>query len=202
MDANTKMIITSIYAHKEGGKTVLPWFKRLKEQGLNPSFIVMDGEQTVMKTISDIWPTARIQRCLYHIQREGMRWLRTYPKTIAARELRSLLFTLLNIKAFKDRSGFIDAYKNWLDKHKAFVKSLPNSNISFKDLKRTMTLINNALPNMFHYLYDQSVPSTSNSLEGFFSRLKADYRRHRGLTQKHKIHYLKWYCFLKNTNNL
>lgn len=201
MNAKNKNIITNIYAHKEGGKTVLPWFKVLKKKGLNPLFIVMDGEQTVMKTIRDIWPAAKIQRCLYHIQREGMRWLRSYPKTDAARELRSLLLTLLNIKTFKDRDVFVSAYKTWLNKYKDFVKSLSISNIAFKDLKRTMALINNALPDMFHYLYDKIVPSTTNSLESFYSRLKAAYRGHRGLSQKHKVNYLMWYCFLKNTNN-
>jgi len=36
------------------------------------------------------------------------------------------------------------------------------------------------------------------SLEGFHSRFKADYRRHRGLSKEHKIGYLHWYCYLKN----
>lgn len=83
-----------------------------------------------------------------------------------------------------------------------FVRSLPLSNIAFKDLKRTMVLLNNALPYMFYYLKEPNIPATTNVLEGFYSRLKADYRRHRGLSQKHKIHYLKWYCFFKNNNIL
>ena len=53
---------------------------------------------------------------------------------------------------------------------------------------------------MFHYLKEPNIPSTTNALEGYYSPLKADYRRHRGLSQKHKIHYLKWYCFFKNSN--
>jgi len=32
------------------------------------------------------------------------------------------------------------------------------------------------------------------------TRTTADYRRHRGLTQIRKINYLKWYCYLKNSN--
>ena len=61
MDTKTKMIIANIYAHKEGGKTVSPWFTDLRQKGLNPSYIVMDGEQTIMKAIRDIWPKAKIQ---------------------------------------------------------------------------------------------------------------------------------------------
>lgn len=202
MDAKTQSIIANTYAHKEGFKSAYPWFKRLKEQGLNPRYIVMDGEQAVMRAITMVWPKAVMQRCLYHIQREGMRWLRTYPKTEAGRELRALLYSLCSIKTVNERNQFIESYKAWVDRYKDFVKSLPITNIAFKDLKRTMALINNALPNMFHYLKELNIPLTTNALEGFYSRLKADYRRHRGLSQKNKIHYLQWYCYYKNNNNL
>lgn len=200
MNTQKQNIISNTYAHKEGGKTVYPWFESLKKHGLNPRYIVMDGEQTVTKAIRAIWPKVKVQRCLYHIQREGMRWLRTYPKTTAGKELRSLLCTLCSIKSIKERNQFIANYKAWLNKYRNFVKSLSTSNIAFKDLKRTIALINNAMPDMFHYLREPNIPATTNILEGFYSRLKADYRRHRGLTQKHKINYLKWYCYLKNNN--
>ena len=200
MNIKEQAIISNIYAKKEGFKSVYPWFKRLKKQGLMPRYITMDGERSVMRAIAIVWPKAIIQRCLYHIQREGMRWLRTYPKTVAGRELRDLLCTLCSIKSVKERDQFIENYKSWLNKYKDFVKSLPIINIAFKDLKRTMVLINNALPDMFHYLKEPNIPATTNVIESFYSRLKADYRRHRGLTQKHKIHYLKWYCYYKNNN--
>lgn len=51
---------------------------------------------------------------------------------------------------------------------------------------------------MFYYLKNKNVHATTNALEGFHSRLKSDYQRHRGLTEKHKIQYINWYCFLKN----
>ena len=200
MDARTKKTISSIYATKEGGKIVSPWLEGLAKKGLNPSYIVMDGEQSVMEAIRHIWPKVKIQRCLCHIQRQGMCWLRTYPKTEAARELRKLLLGLLGIKNIKEQDIFTNAYKAWLNKYRDFIKSLPVGNIAFKDLKRTRALISNALPDMFHYLREPNIPATTNAIESFHSRLKADYRRHRGLTQIHKIHYLKWYCFLKNSN--
>lgn len=200
MDAETQDILSNIYEHKEGYKSTYPWFKKLKEQGLYPRFIVMDGEQSVMRAIRHIWPKTRIQRCLWHIQREGMRWLRTYPKTEAGRDLRRLLRTLCAIGSIKERNIFVNNYKKWVTKYKDFVKSLPSTNIAFKDLKRTMVLINNALPDMFYYLKEPNIPSTTNTLESFYSRLKADYNKHRGLTKDHRIHYLKWYCYLKNSN--
>lgn len=200
IDIKSQDVISNIYTQKEGSNSTYPWFNGLKEQGLSPHYIVMDGEKSVMRAIKLVWPKVKIQRCLWHIQREGMRWLRTYPKTHAGKELRALLSTLCAIKTIKERDVFIRGYKTWLTQYKNFVKSLPTTNIAFKDIKRTIRLITNALPDMFHYLKESIIPATTNLLEGYYSRLKADYNEHRGLTQKHKIHYLKWYCYLKNNN--
>ena len=205
MNAVDQRIISHIYKKKEGYKYVHPWFLKLKEQGLNPTSITMDGERTVIRAIHNVWPQAKIQRCLYHIQREGMRWLRTYPKTQAGIDLRRLLKTLCQINSLKERDAFITSYANWLDEYRDYVMSLPRTKVAYKDLRRTMTLIFNALPDMFYYLYENKIPKTTNMLESFYSRLKADYRSHRGLTEEHKINYLNWYCYYKNrgkTNTL
>lgn len=198
MDVKTQDIISTIYVHKENYKNVYPWLKGLKGKGLELTHIVVDGEMSVMRAIREAWPNIVIQRCLYHIQHEGMRWLRTYPKTIAGRELRLLLGTLCTIRIVKERDGFVNAFHLWIKTHKEFVKTLPSSCVAFKDLKRTVSLIKNALPNMFHYLQEPAIPSTTNLIEGVYSRLKPDYSRHRGLTEQNKRQYLKWYCYLNN----
>ena len=158
----------------------------------------MDGHRLIIRAIREIWATVIIQRCLYHIQREGLRWLRTYPKTEAGKELRVLLRSLPGIRSIEKRDQFLSAYSAWISKHKSFVRSLPSSTVAYKDLKKTMTLITNAIPDMFHYLEDANIFSTNNLLESFFSRLIADFRRHRGLSEVHKQSYLRWYCYFKN----
>ena len=198
MNTQDQKIISHIYVFKEGFKAAYPWFLNLKKQGLNPRYITTDGERSVIRAIKKVWPNVKIQRCLFHIQREGMRWLRTYPKTPAGIELRYLLKTLCCIRTVKERNWFIRIYYQWRNQYEKFVMSLSKTQVAFKDLKRTMSLIDNALPDMFFYLKNPNVPSTTNLLENFHSRLKADYQRHRGLTEKNKILYLSWYCFFKN----
>ena len=198
MNATNQNIISYTYAQKEGFYNVIAWFTELKTFGLNPLYVTMDGEHSVIRAFKMTWPKIKIQRCLFHIQREGMRWLRTYPKTQAGRELRFLLNNLSSINSLKERNCFIKSFRQWRIKYKDFIQSLPSSNIAFKDLKKTMNLINNALPDMFHFLKEQNVHSTTNVLESFHSRLKADYQRHRGLTEQHKVQYLAWYCYFKN----
>jgi len=86
--------------------------------------------------------------------------------------------------------------------YRDYVHSLPMQIKANFDLKRTIALIDNAIPDMFHYLMDPNIPSTSNMLEGYYSRLKLAYRFHRGLTQRHKIQFLKWYCYFENQQKI
>lgn len=201
MNAIDQKIIAQLYVDKESFKDAYIWFANLKHRGLNPTFVTTDGERSIVRAMSLVWPGVKLQRCLYHIQHEGMRWLRTHPKTEAGKKLRTILSNLSSVKTFKERDEFINAYLAWVNKYKDFVLSLPRTTISFKDLRRTMVLINNALPDMFYYLDNENVHSTTNALENFHSRLKSDYQRHRGLTREHKIQYIRWYCYFKNGAN-
>jgi transposase-like protein len=199
MDGRSQKIISHIYARKEGYKATVGWFREMRaRRGLYPLYITMDGERSVMRAIAETWPQAKIQRCLYHIQREGMRWLRSYPKTLAGKALRLLLKTVCQIRTKAERDLFIEAYESWVEAYKDFVLALPRTQVAYKDLKKTMALIKNALPDMFYYLDNPAIHKTTNALEGFYSRLKADYRSHRGLSRKHRISYLSWYCYFKN----
>ena len=122
MDASTQKIIASTYADREGFKSSHPWFESLKQRGLYPDAVAMDGEISVLRAIRTVWPKTKVQRCLFHIQREGMRWLRTYPKTQAGKELRQLLSTLCYVKSFKERKAFIRAFEQWFERHNQFVQ--------------------------------------------------------------------------------
>jgi len=198
MNALDQTISDYLHTSKEGYHNVLPWFHSLKAKGFYPRAITMDGEKSVIRAIREVWPHTKIQRCLYHLQRQGLMWIRTSPKTQAGAELRAILSALASIKSFKDRDVFLELFHAWINVHYAFIKSLPNHTVAFKDLKRTVTLLRNALPDMFYYLYDPNIPATTNALEGFYSRVKSDYQRHRGLSPHNRTNYLNWYCYFKN----
>jgi len=45
---------------------------------------------------------------------------------------------------------------------------------------------------------DPCIHATTNALEGWHSRIKRAYRQHAGLSQRHKIQFLKWYSYFEN----
>ena len=200
MDILSKKVVDTVYVKKENYKNTYLWLEKLSKKGLNPKCVVLDGEKAVISAVKDVWQDITVQRCLYHIQKEGLRWLRTYPKTQAGRDLRVILGSLCAIKREEEKNEFLILFKRWVLEYRDFIKRLPSSDIASKDLKRTVRLVQNALPDMFHYLREKNIPSTTNLLEGFYSQLKADYLRHRGLTERKKRQYLKWYCYLKRNN--
>ena len=205
MSGTNQMILSSLYIPKEGFSFIQRWLLELKNRGLEPKAFTIDGERSALRAIPSLWPFAKIQRCLYHIQHEGCRWLRSYPKTEAGKALRRLLLVLTSIKSVKERNSFISAYRYWLVKNQAFVISQPMHIKANFDLKRTISLLCNALPDMFYYLMDPHIQSTTNILEGWHSRLKRSYRQHAGLSQRHKIQFLKWFSYFENqqkTNKL
>ena len=63
----------------------------------------------------------------------------------------------------------------------------------FSGIKRARSMLLRALPDMFHYLDDRHIPTTTNGLEGYFSRLKSHYRQHRGHSPRRRPNYFAWY---------
>lgn len=199
MDYESKKLLSYEYIDRESYHNMCPILLELKHKGLNPKAITTDGHRTVIKAILNVWPNIKIQRCLFHIQNQGLMWIRTYPKTEAGKQLRTILKSLTPIKTKKDQKDFLNTYDDWFKTFKPAIKKQSKTSVAHTDLKRTMSLINNALPNKFHFIKDQNIAPTTNILENLFSQLKHQYRSHRGLSKQHKIQYLKWYCYFKNT---
>jgi len=198
MDAVSGRPLLCRHVSHENYRSAFELFSLAKSMGINPRAVTLDGDRAVMHALRDVWPDTTIQRCLYHIQHEGMRWLRTHPKNAAGKQLRILLRGLCGIETQEGFAKFWAGYDAWLALHGDYVRGLTSEVVAQKDLKKTMALLNNARKDMCHYLHDANIESTTNKLEGFHSRLKMDYCRHRGMSKAHQIAYLKWYCYLKN----
>ena len=198
MDNMNNRIIANRYCARENYATTRDVFKELLNKQVNPKAITVDGNTSAIRAIKKVWPNIIIQRCLVHIQRQGLSWLRRFPKNQAARDLRLLLLTVTNIKNHSQKQSFINDFNNWEKRYGKFVLSLPSLDKVYGDLQRTRSLIIHALPDMFHYLEDSNIAPTTNKVEGYFSRLKELYRQHRGLSKKHREKYFQWYIYFKN----
>jgi hypothetical protein len=115
-----------------------------------------------------------------------------------------LVLQLLQIKTSNDRIYWTAQLDQWHHRHKAYIQEKTINQqtgrywYTHKLIRRSYFTIKRALPNMFHYLVNPAIPSTTNGIEGFFSHLKNHLDLHRGLTPKHRIDFIKWYVYLSN----
>lgn len=198
MDSISDQIISNRYCIRENYAVASSMFRELLYKQINPRAVTTDGNTSEIRAIKKIWPDIIIQRCLVHIQRQGLSWLRRFPKSQAARDLRLLLLMVTDIKDRKQKQSFINNFNNWEKRCGKFVLSLPSSDKVYGDLQRTRSLIIHAMPDMFRYLEDSKIASTTNKAEGYFSRLKEIYRRHRGMSKDKRSIYFQWYIYFKN----
>lgn len=198
MDAGMNQIICGQYGVSENSeRQLLMFFKPLIAEGLNPASCTVDGNPQAIKVIRMLWPEIIIQRCLVHIQRQGLMWCRRYPKTSYAQRLRDIFLQVTCIRNQEERDRFLQSVNQWEEKYGRYIKMQPEKGRVFSDIKRARSMLIKALPDIFHYLDNPNIPFTTNGLEGYFSRLKSHYRQHRGLNQNKRNNYFNWYFFLK-----
>jgi hypothetical protein len=168
----------------------------LVQHNLSPRSATVDGNPHLIKILRALWPKIILQRCLVHIQRQGLSWCRIHPKRTDAKHLRELFLQVMSINTKAHRDRFLAQVNEWEQKYGYRIAASPESGWVFSDLKRARSMLLSALPDMFHYLDDLSIPKSTNALEGYFGRLKHKYRQHRGLVKRHRDLYFTWYMHL------
>ena len=177
-------------------------FKLLKQSGLNIVSITSDGQKGLIKAINEVFPDIIHQRCVIHIQRMSLIYLTLNPKTDAGITLRYWVKKLHEIETPEQRDNWIKQFEGWQRKYDNFLKEKSESLsgrkwYTHKMLRRTRSLIKNALPNMFHYIDNPDIPKSTNGLEATFSHFKLNLNIHRGLSKKNRKNFILWYNYFK-----
>jgi len=196
LDAVTHQLILGAYDIAEGGKELFNFYCKLSEAGLTPKSATIDGNRPQMKYLEKVWPGILIQRCVVHVQRQGLSWCRLHPKRTDAKHLRFLFTDLSKIKTPQDVYHFLCRVDLWEQRFGEAIEHTPLHGYVFTDLKNARKMLLKALPDLFHFISNPHIASSTNALEGYFSRLKEHYRRHRGLSPRHRKNYFLWYFYL------
>ena len=198
MDARINAVISGKYGASENSdKQLLSFFKPLIAKRLIPVSCTLDGNPQAIRVLTTLWPSIIIQRCLVHIQRQGLMWCRRNPKTTYGQKLRAIFLKVTYIRDTDERDLFLKELALWEERYGQFIATQPERGRVFSDIKRARSMLLKALPDMFNYLDNTNIPFSTNGLEGYFSRLKSHYRHHRGLSKSRLNNYFTWYFFLR-----
>jgi hypothetical protein len=203
MSIDTKQLVYAAYNVPEGGGRLLPVYQSLASRGMSPESVTVDGNPQQMKYLRLVWPAIRLQRCIVHIQRQGLSWCRRQPKRTDAKHLRQIFLRICDVKTPTQAHHFIAEVERWERRFGPPLDRSADRGWVFSDLIRARSMLLKALPDLFHFVSNPSIPSSTNMLESYFSRLKEHYRHHRGLAVHHRDAYFKWYFYLvpgKNSN--
>ena len=196
MDAERFSVIHGAPDMAEGPAHLHPFCSTLAQHGLVPTSATIDGNPHLMRILRLLWPEILIQRCLVHIQRQGLSWCRQHPKRTDAKRLRAVFLKVMSISTASDCDRFLSQVHAWERRYGRRIARLPEKGWVFSDLKRARSMLLSALPDMFRYLDNPLIAKSTNALEGYFARLKQKYRQHRGLVQRHRDAYFRWYLHL------
>jgi transposase-like protein len=197
MDAETHAVVVAAFNIREGAKDLTRLYNRLSASGLSPRSATVDGNPQQLRYIPQTWPQIKLQRCLIHVHRQGLSWCRRHPSRTDAKHLRRLFLLLPSINTPEERDQFIRLTQQWEQRFGHRFHQSREHGWVFNDLRLARGMLLHALPHLFHYLDDERIPRSTNALEGYFSRMKEKYRRHRGLSIQKRDAYFQWYFYLK-----
>lgn len=187
------------YTTGENGLEIAQDLISLRDKGVVCASITSDGGKGLNLAVNLVYPDIPHQRCLVHVQRQALAWLTRHPQTIPGQQLKPFIQKLAQIKTRKQAHQWTQAILSWEQRWNTFLKQrtyFPGTRrwwYTHRSLRKVRALLIHALPDLWHYLDDPSVPKTSNGLEGRFGSLKNHYRQHRGLSPERRQGYLAWY---------
>lgn len=176
----------------------------LKDAGVNVVSVTADGKEAIKAAVREIFPKAEFQRCLVHIQRYGETYITQRPKTKAGAGLSAIIKRLNALESEPAKIAWLDCFYKWRKTYSNFLKERSYGQnhwwYTHRSLRRVVFHIERALPDMWRYLDNSSIPKDTNALEGRFTDLKQKFRNHRGLKKVKRKSYFSWYIYLKNLN--
>lgn len=185
-----------------------------------PDVLVTDGLRGAESACNEIWPDARIQRCLVHVQRNAGTDLTSRPRLQAGRELKKLSDKLAAVHDAEEAARWGEALNAWHIRWRDFIAERTYAGDgpanpkaarqewwwTHQELRRCYRRLEKLFREgrLFAFL-DPSltaagpVASTTNRLEGGvnspFKRMLLD---HRGLPEEHMRRACEWLCSMKS----
>lgn len=169
------------------------WVSFIKQ--LPPAeYFVCDGQKGLIKAIKLLYPSAKIQICIWHVYRRVVTKLTQNPQTDAGKELLYIGKFLLTKVRDKDMADlFISWLDDWYQRFESFIKERTYgenkrkwfyTHKNVRSAYRTMRkYLNDKM--LLTFLKDKDIPRTNNGLEGGInSQIKRMVYNHRGWSYK------------------
>lgn len=171
--------------------------QELVDDGWQIEAIIADGKPGLARLFPDI----PFQLCHFHQFAVVTRYISKKPKLIASQKLRQLMFLLKET----DQASFEYWLKEWCSQWQDFLNEQtinPFTNkktYTHQKLRKAYYSLKRNLPLLFTFegrLPKINIPTTTNSLDGYFGHLKDKLRVHRGTSKETQLKLIEQLIFL------
>lgn len=156
----------------------------IESKGFCLKAVVLDGRTGIPRVFNDI----PVQICHFHVQKTVKRKLTLRPETEAGRELLSMAFSISKI----NEKILENELNQWHLKYRSFIdeKTYPLGTNRWHYTHRRVRSAYLGLKRNLSFLYtyqkypELNIPNTTNSLDGYWSRIKNLLGAHRGKSKE------------------
>ena len=98
----------------------------------------------------------------------------------------------------------IIAFNYWYSKYKGIIEEKVYRKHSgrwwykHRQLRRSAISIQNAIPDLFHFIQTPDIPKSTNGIDSYFGHLKTNLKIHRGLSAVNKKSFILWFLHMKS----
>jgi hypothetical protein len=164
----------------------------------NIEYFIVDWAKQIKKAIDEIYPLAKIQRCLTHIFRQIKSNISNNPQSECWKELQKII----TFKNFENEKKFIKKFNNWEQKYFEFLKEKSikwnKSWYTHRKLRASRSHIKNAIPFMFYCLKNENIKRSTNDLEWYNWVLWDHIYMHRWLRIDRLISFISLWIYNRN----
>jgi len=191
-----------------------------------PDIAIIDGQRGLLAALRNIWPTTKIQRCYFHIQLSGTKYLTRKPILEPNKTLRALYTSLTGVDSVDKATAWLQQFHAWYQTHRDFLKhrsfltntrpdnrpkSLRTGQTSWythRDTRSAYFALKRLVTNdhLFTWLTARTqehepLPRATSRLEGQYNKpIKDLLRAHRGMSEPHATVAISWFLYLRTEN--
>jgi len=199
-DVVANLPMASKVVSSENRREITQFLVELKALGFSPKAVTTDGKGTIAQCFRYVFDGIVAQRCLFHIVLQVNAWIRRPPRSPIGWQLHSLVSQLMQVNDHSAVNNFWRQYESIKQTNHTElcrIRSIPD-NRQERDLLKCFSLLDNAKPDMFNFLYDNCIASTTSGLEGFNKQIQRIRGfDHNGLTKAHLDMFIRHYIITK-----
>lgn len=159
----------------------------IEKNGFKITAIVLDGKPGIRALFQGI----PVQMCHFHQKQIVKRYLTDRPKLEASIALKKIMTTLTTTNEILFTKEITDWFETWKDflQQKTTNPETGRWCYTHKRVRSAYRSLQTNLPYLFTYQKcpELNIPNTTNSLDGYFNRLKSLLNVHRGMNNKRRI---------------